>query len=678
MPSSSGNRQIIVISGSQSDCLKHAKKLTAKLDCLLLEDQKKAQSFLGQEFDAVIFDCHVKDHVKVGGCAFDPNAFGAITGTIRGGGYLLLLRPEKLSDESLFLTRFWSVLARYDRLQISALSSNDVPLITPQKVNHASADQDDVVNKIIHVVKGHRRRPLVITSDRGRGKSAALGIAAAKLFGTGYKNIIVCAPSKKTAAIIFKHALENNPECNLTFYSPDKLQQQKPKADLVLIDEAAAIPISLLSSFLTHYSRIVFATTQHGYEGSGRGFAINFKKILDTVAPEWVSCELNTPIRWDTGDTLESFVFEALLLNAEPVELNDASLGDTENIMQKWGGVLPFDSAQDKLTPAGPLSINSKIDKKGLIEDSAMLSELFGLLVSAHYQTKPSDLMHMLDDDLVSIHITQFNEQIIAVALLIKEGGIDTKTATDIFEGTRRLKGHLVAQSLAANAGIENAPCLQGERIIRIAVHPALQQQGLGTALLKTLIQNSKADYLSTSFGATTELLSFWQQLEFTPVYLGMKRDASSGTHSVVMLHSKTKAGKTLLENAQQRFEKHFPHLLCEPFRELEAELVLALLTLLITPKKALNLEDKELLAFADKQRGYENTVYPIWKLVCTKLGNESKLNRSNLTYKEKEILILKVLQKHSWKDISKKMGGDIYGKKDALLLLRSAISNLL
>ncbi|MCF6189236.1 MAG: GNAT family N-acetyltransferase [Cocleimonas sp.] len=676
MSLSSGNRQIIVISGSQSDCLTHAKKLTTNLDCLLLEEQKKVQSFLGQEFDAVIFDCHAKDtekhHVKVGGCAFDPNAFGAITGTICGGGYLLLLTPENPSDKSLFLQRFWSVLSMYDHLQITALSSNDTPLISPQtslqKNNHGSVDQDDAVDKIIHVVKGHRRRPLVITSDRGRGKSAALGIAAAKLFEVGYKNIIVCAPSKKTAAIIFKHALKDSPDCVLTFYSPDELQQQKPKADLVLIDEAAAIPVSLLSSFLTYYSRIVFATTQHGYEGSGRGFAINFKKVLDNIAPEWVSCELNTPIRWSENDTLENFVFDALLLNAEPAELNDTSLSGTKNIMQKWGGVHSTSSAE-------LLSINSIIDKNAVIDDSAMLSELFGLLVSAHYQTKPSDLMHLLDDDLISIHVIQINKQIVAVALLIKEGGIDVKTATDIFEGSRRLKGHLVAQSLAANAGVENAPCMHGERIIRIAVHPELQQQGLGTALLKSLMQNSKADYLSTSFGATTELLSFWQQLKFTPVYLGMKRDASSGTHSVVMLHSKTTVGETLLETAAQRFEKHFPHLLLEPFRELETKLVLALLT----PQESLQIdEEKELIAFANKQRGYENTVYPIWRFVYNRLSTTFKRSKENLNDDEKEILVLKVLQKHSWKDVAKKMGGDIHGKKDALLLLRRAISNIM
>jgi len=276
----------------------------------------------------------------------------------------------------------------------------------------------------------------------------------------------------------------------------------------------------------------------------------------------------------------------------------------------------------------------------------------------------------MLDDDLVTIHVTQLDQKIIAVALLIKEGGIDAKIAADIFAGTRRLQGHLVAQSLAANVGIEDAPCLHGERIIRIAVHPSLQQQGLGTALLNSLIENSKADYVSTSFGATTELLHFWQQLTFTPVYLGMKRDASSGTHSVVMLYAKTPAGEALLNNAQQRFAKSFSHLLSEPFKTLEAELAVALLS---PQKNTQNNNKEELLAFAEKQRGYENTLYPIWKLVSRELANAS-----NLSSKEKEILVLKVLQKHTWKAVADKMGDGINGKKDALILLRQAISNLM
>ncbi len=644
MSSLNQNRHLIIISGSQSECLNHAKQITAKIDCLLLSDQKKAHTFLGQEFDAVIFNCHPAPKHQQQQNNFDPNAFGAITGTIRGNGYLILLKPKEETSNSLFLKRFWEVVDATEHQLIDSTSATAVELKTPQQTSYETNDQNNAVDKIIHVLKGHRRRPLVITADRGRGKSAALGIAAAKLFDEGYKNIIVCAPSKKTAAIIFKHALDDSPECALIFYSPDELQQKKPEADLVLIDEAAAIPVALLTSFLKHYSRIVFATTQHGYEGSGRGFSINFKKILDKVAPEWVSCELSTPIRWSENDTLENFVFESLLLNAEPAVI-------------------------DQLEPSECNIV--ALDKTELIKNSTMLSELFGLLVSAHYQTKPSDLMYLLDDELLSIHITLFDNKIIAVALLIQEGGIDVKIATDIFEGTRRLQGHLVAQSLAANVGIEKAPCLQGERIIRIAVHSDFQQQGFGSALLKSLVQKSKADYLSTSFGASAELIQFWQQLEFSPVYLGMKRDASSGTHSVVMLFANSEEGKKLLKKGREYFVNSFPHLLSEPFCELETEIVLALLS-----RSNTYLEDEEialLRAFSEKQRGYENTLYPLWKLVGSKPLNTSKLKKV-----EQQIIVKKVLQKYSWKVLANKMGDEIKGKKDALRLLRQAIGKLL
>ena len=638
-----------MISGQRANAIEHAKEITENLNCIFLEDQKKASTFLGQEFDAVIFDCHD---------SFDPNAFGAITGTIRGGGYLLLLKSNNAPQESLFLKRFWGLLedtAIFYQAdgETQNTKKNTDKLVVPSKITHASLDQNEAVAKIIHVVKGHRRRPLIITADRGRGKSAALGIAAAELFDDGYKNIIVCAPSKKTAEILFKHALNTSPKCTLSFYSPDELQQQKPQADLVLIDEAAAIPISLLTQFLHHYSRIVFATTQHGYEGSGRGFSIRFKKVLDDVSPEWVSCQLTKPIRWSDNDSLEAFVFEALLLKAEPAQIT---------------------------TVDSKKCINSTLNKSTLLQNKAKLLQLFGLLVSAHYQTKPSDLMHMLDDDQVSIHVTEHQENIIAVALLIKEGDINSKTATAIFEGSRRLKGHLVAQSLAANIGIEQAPCLKGERINRIAVHPNLQQQGFGGALVTALIKHSNADYLSTSFGATSELLSFWGALKFTPVYLGMKRDASSGAHSVILLSAKTKQGIALLKDAQQRFTKSFPHLLSGPFQELETAVATTLLLPLPLPQEqelstssASNSNTKrELEAFAHKQRGFENTLYPLWTLVCGNLAH-AKLKKD-----EEKIIVLKVLQKHSWKSAAEKMGGEIHGKKDALSLLRKAISKLL
>ena len=648
----SNDRHILVITGKHDESLLYAREISSNLDSVEVTESKKAQGFLGQELDAVIFDMHE---------AFDPNAFGAITGTIRGGGFLILLRPTKLPASSLFLKRFNQILESTPNVHfLVAPKQKELLLPAPPQNNiaqiFATTDQEKAVSAIIKVVTGHRRRPLVITSDRGRGKSAALGIAAYELIKQGIKNIIICAPSKKTAAIVFKHAVldyehegfNDESESNLTFYSPDELQLKKPKADLVLIDEAAAIPMSLLTNFLKHYSRIVFASTQHGYEGCGRGFAINFRKALDQEAPQWKNCELKMPIRWQKNDTLEQFTFDALLLNAEAVD---------ESLTEK----ITLDDCQF-----------NRIDKQELVKNNTKLEQLFGLLVSAHYQTKPSDLTQLLDDDNVSIFCLKTNEAIVSVALIITEGNIESKLCADIFAGKRRLQGHLVAQALSSNIGIESAPQLLGERFSRIAVHPNLQDKGFGSYLVQQLIESSSADYLSTCYGATEPLLNFWQKVGFSTAHLGIKRDASSGAHSVTMLYPKNKSGTKLSEQAQANFSRNFPQLLSDCLNELESEIVLLLLPQL-SNRNISDDDEKILNSFAHEFRGYENSLYLVWELVFANLVDNQELN--NL---EKKILIVKVLQKQPWNILLKKMETEVKGKKEVIALIRLAVAKLL
>lgn len=658
------DRHLIVISGELNDCLTIARNLVINLNTLELDDPKKANTFLGQEFDAVIFHSHD---------FFDPNAWGAVAGTIRLGGYLLLLKPSDYPKNSLFLKRLDDLLnASKSVVFINSKDAtpNALPNITSKPScktgeltgnisSYATEDQQHAVAAIVQVIKGHRRRPLVLTSDRGRGKSSALGIAAAMLSTQGYNKIIICAPSKIIAAMAFTHANRLNPKAvdtgNIYFYSPDDLQRQKPTADLVLVDEAAAIPVNILTRLLSHYSRIVFASTQHGYEGSGRGFSINFKKVLDKQTPDWAHYHLNQPIRWNQDDSLEKFTFDALLLNAEPSDL-------TPDIRNK----IELDQ-----------SCFSKMSKTELLNDETTLITFFGLLVGAHYQTKPSDLIHLLDDDDTIPYYLSYKDTIIAVALVIKEGQIDNALIPDIFAGKRRIQGHLVAQSLSVNVGIENATQLTGDRISRIAVHPELQNRGVGTYFLQKLVENSTADYVSTSFGATPLLINFWQSSGFESVYLGMKRDASSGTHSVIMLHAKSKDGEQLQLHAQNNFAQNFPHLLSDPLRTLETELAFSLLPLYTHiadhPPTFKASEKNQLNEFAHGFRGYENSLSLIWKLVITQLPKNTLLSAI-----EKNILIIKVLQKHSWEALSKRMQDDIKGKKEAIRLIRTSIKKLL
>jgi tRNA(Met) cytidine acetyltransferase len=402
----------------------------------------------------------------------------------------------------------------------------------------------------------------------------------------------------------------------------------------------------------------VIATTLHGYEGSGRGFTHKFFKRLDALAPGWKHCQLQTPIRYPQNDPLENFIFKSLLLNAEPVRVDQ-----TEE--------LSFQDCKTKL-----------IDKAELIKDESLLISIFGLLVNAHYQTKPSDLKLMLDDNSLSIYcLLTPQQQVVGVALMIREGGIETDLASQIYQGKRRVKGHLVAQALAANAGIEFSPCLMGERVSRLAIHPQLQNKGFGSYLLTTTSElitrcerNIRTDYISTSYGATTELINFWKKQDFKSVYLGMKRDASSGMNSVIMLKAVSDKGNKLVETAQLRFSKNYIQLLSEPFRDLNSELALSLLLDINTNNlpELTEAEKLELEAFAYHQRGYENTLYPIYNFV-TKVLNKGQ---SKLSKIENNLLIVKILQKHSWGETKNKVG--LAGKKQALQIVRQAIAKLI
>ena len=90
-------RRTLVLSGTREWCRAAAVtalEATELADALWITDQPqapypaleaaKAHKVLGQELDALVLDAHA---------GFDPDAFGAAVGTVRGGGLLLLLTP---------------------------------------------------------------------------------------------------------------------------------------------------------------------------------------------------------------------------------------------------------------------------------------------------------------------------------------------------------------------------------------------------------------------------------------------------------------------------------------------------------------------------------------------------------------------------------------------------------
>lgn len=623
--------------------------------------QKQAQQQLGKEFDAVVFDATD---------GFNADSFGAIVGTIKAGGALLVLLSNDISD-SLWLKRFSQVADEFSAQHesIHTIQQGDkLPALTapePKQQSHdviPTADQTAAINAILTVVHGHRRRPLVLSSDRGRGKSAALGMAAAELIKQGKQSIIVTAPSLATVETVFEHVGRLLPDALVTrseveldtarirFIAPDALLESDIKADLVLVDEAAAIPAPMLAQLLHKFSRIVFATTLHGYEGTGLGFAIRFKQTLDDSTPNWRSVKMTQPIRWAEDDALEALSFKALLLDAEPVE---------DELVQ----ACQPDDCHFEL-----------VDRATLVNDETSLSELFGLMVLAHYRTRPSDLQMMLDNPDISIYVMRYQGHLVASAWAVTEGELDQELANDIHAGKRRLKGHLLPQSLLAHAGITTAGILRYQRIIRIAVHPAVQSRGIGTQLLATITQQADCDMVGASFAISQDVFCFWNTSGFKPVRLGLHHDTVSGSHSVMMLKPITEQGRAVFNAAQQRFQQQWLYLLGQDFKQLAPELVMTVCqSIAVNQAELSQWERAEINAFAHQQRGFEFCKFALWQWLPSVLHRDlfTRLNSN-----QQQLCIMTILQQRDWSEINKRL--PYSGKAEAISALRESVALLI
>jgi tRNA(Met) cytidine acetyltransferase len=693
----SNQRKQLVLAGSRGWCRSQSRHLLARLDfshpvwigetgeaAVAQFDNQQAESLLGKECDGLVYDAFN---------GFDADAFGSVCGALQGGGLLLLLTPpldewcsyedpqhKRIAvagtDPSQVSGRFLERLTRLVRSDDSlVLVEEGEPL--PEHLETCPAtsqqaffeqgcrtgDQLAAVEAVIHAATGHRHRPVVLISDRGRGKSSALGIAAARLLQQDGARLLVTAPRLAAVEMLFKQAASLLPGAELSkgavhlgrslirYSAPDHLLLHPQPAGLLLVDEAAAIPTPILEALLDHYPRIAFATTIHGYEGTGRGFDLRFRKVLERRFPQWREIRLETPIRWAAGDPLEAWLFRALALNASPPPDAMVAAAVIEECMIE------------------------QLERDRLAHYEQDLTDLFGLLVLAHYRTTPFDLRHLLDGPNLQIFVLRYQHRIVATALMAEEGGFDEQLAHAIWRGDRRPRGHLLAQSLAAHCGLESAARLKGGRIMRIAVHPVLWKRGLGRKLvsaIKAYCRKQELDYLGSSFGATSELLSFWSRCELQPIRIGMRRGASSGTQSTIVFHPLSPAGKDIFDTARRRFNKQLPSLLGDPLKEMDASLAAVLLQQKDNSRSpALNrLDWQDLAGYAFARRGYETSLPAIRELALTALAD------GLADIQTRKLLVMRVLQGQDWPVCAKSFG--LTGRADVERRLRALIGELI
>ena len=505
----------------------------------------RSQTILGREYDLVIYDAF---------SGLDPDALGIAGGTVRAGGLLVLITPDfgqwpgyrdpqylriishgkPRPPFSHYIQRFIQVAAHSPGVFIIR-QDGQLPDLGPwqRKKSRIPAvpdfsDQKKAVAVVIKVTTGKRRRPVVLLADRGRGKSASLGIAAKQLLDNGMNQVIVTGKNRPSVAAVFRHAGDHK---RLKYVPADQLIQDEYHPDLLLVDEAASIPVSSLQRLLARYPRIAFASTVHGYEGTGREFLLKFTKLLDHQTRGWKTRVLHTPIRWSKQDPLEQFLFRSLLLDAEPRRPRETSIREPECTVET-------------------------VEPGTLCQDEQLLTDLFGLLTQAHYRTRPFDLRHLLDSNSLTIFRSHREGQTIGVALAVTEGGLDDPMAREIWKNRRRPSGHLLPELLCAQQGFIAAARLQFVRIMRIVVHPEFQRRGVGTGLLHHVEKHFSrtADITGAVFSAAPEVMAFWCRCGYRPVRIGTSHRHPSGSPSICLVRPGSAAGNVLVHQAVQKF----------------------------------------------------------------------------------------------------------------------------
>lgn len=573
-------RQLLVLAGAADWCRAQASALGAERDgeCLWIGgdapdgiarlSMQRPDALLGGEWLLIVLDAH---------SGLRPDMLAAAGGALRGGGRLVLLAPP-LAQWPAFRdpdylrvgpfgcaatsARFWQRLhGLLDAPGVQVIEQGRLrPLLVADETGGDEADplreQRQAVVEIIRTARGRAHRPLVLIADRGRGKSAALGLAAAQLLADAPAlDIVVTSARREACAALFRFA--GSAVDRLRWLPPTAAVEAR--ADLLLVDEAAALPVALLQRLLESSPRVVFATTVHGYEGSGRGFELRFLPWLQRAAPRWRHCRLQQPLRWRRDDWLEMWLQRALLLDAAPLppSADDGRAGVVD--------ALTFE----------------EVSRDRLLRDEMLLRQLFGLLVQAHYRTAPDDLRDLLDGPNLRLWQARQGEVVVGVLLVAAEGPLPVELHTAIARGQRRPRGHLLPQALAFHAGLDTALTLRCARVVRIAVAPELQRCGIGLKLLqcaRSQLAEERFDWFGTSFAATPEGLAFWRRAGLQLLRVGFERETSSGLPAAQLGAGLSAEGSALMAQARQWWCALQPLALADYLRDLDTDQVCALL----------------------------------------------------------------------------------------------------
>ncbi|XP_050438895.1 RNA cytidine acetyltransferase isoform X2 [Adelges cooleyi] len=534
-----------------------------------------------------------------------------------------------------------------------------------------TVDQAKALLTFIEAISEKTLRSTVsLTASRGRGKSAALGIAVASAVAFGYSNIFVTSPSPENLKTFFEFVFKGfdalgyqehldygivrstNPDDNKALVRVNIFRDHRQtiqyiipadssklsQAELVVIDEAAAIPLPLVKAMLGSYL-VFLASTINGYEGTGRSLSLKLLQQLRSQATPignntndkagqnaitgrfLKEVTLEESIRYKPGDDIEKWLTQLLCL-------------DATNIAPLLSGCPPPDTCELYYINRDTLFCYHKASE-------AFLQRIVSLYVASHYKNSPNDLQMMSDAPAhhlfcllgpVALDMKTLPE-VLCVIQVCLEGEVSQTSATEALKRGKRAAGDLIPWTISGCFQDEQFPSLSGARIVRIATHPDYQSMGYGSRALSLLkmyyeflipnveegnlpkeniesIQDEeinileerieprnnlpplllklserppeRLDYIGVSFGLTGPLLKFWKKSGFIPLYIRQTNNELTGEHSCIMISSLNSPDSSKNPNWLPQFwtdfRRRFISLLGYQFRKFSPQLALGVL----------------------------------------------------------------------------------------------------
>jgi len=388
---------------------------------------------------------------------------------------------------------------------------------------------------------------VTLTAGRGRGKSAALGVAIAAAIAHGYSNIFITSPSPENLKTLFEFVFKGfdalgyldhvdytilqstNPDFNKAIVRVNIHRQHRQtiqyiqpqdahvlgQAELLVIDEAAAIPLPLVRKLMGPYL-VFMASTINGYEGTGRSLSLKLIQQLreqsrggmktdDTDVADRSTGKaakstdknlggrslreitLAEPIRYAPGDSVEKWLNKVLCL--------DATLPKSR--MNTQGCPHPSKCQLLQVNRDTLFSFHPVSEK--------FLQQMMALYVASHYKNTPNDLQLMSDAPAHQLYVlvppideeaTKLPEPLCVIQVSL-EGRISRQSVLNSLSRGQRAGGDLIPWLVSQQFQDEDFAGLSGARIVRIATNPEYVGMGYGSRALELLVDFFEGKFTS-------------------------------------------------------------------------------------------------------------------------------------------------------------------------------------